>query len=168
MIKENKDINLDIFAHRLGIIKIEKLNIFSINYEFNDNRINRIASNEGSEVTYREMNINNFRKFLSRETHDFLSYNLTSLYILRDGNYLDIKNIFSIINNTEVNLGRGGSQKSHIISPLDFRLSSYLMAMFNFDYNLIKNLNTFDSITKDKYLSYKDMSKKKDRLFKDN
>lgn len=30
------------------------------------------------------------------------------------------------------------------------------MAMFNFDYNLINNLNTFNYITKDRYLSWLD------------
>jgi capsule polysaccharide export protein KpsE/RkpR len=30
------------------------------------------------------------------------------------------------------------------------------MAMFNFDYNLIQNLNTFNYINKERYLSWKD------------
>jgi hypothetical protein len=39
--------------------------------------------------------------------------------------------MFASINNCCVNVGRGGSQKAHMISPIDFRLSCYLMAMFN-------------------------------------
>jgi hypothetical protein len=53
-------------------------------------------------------------------------------------------------------VGRGGSQKAHALSHLDFRLSSYLMAMFNFDYNLIYSLNSFNFMGKDRYLSYMD------------
>ena len=50
-----------------------------------------------------------------------------------------------------------------MLSPLDLR-RTYLMAMFNFNYNLINSLNTFDYISKDKYLSYKDNSFKFKRI----
>jgi hypothetical protein len=76
------------------------------------------------------------------------------MYILRGGNFLDMKNIFSMVNGNQTNLGRGGSQKAHMLSPLDFRLSYYLMAMFKFNINLISYLNTFDEIGKDRYLSW--------------
>lgn len=111
------------------------------------------------------MNIEEFMKLINSENINFLEYNKKSLYILRKGNFLDIKNIFSNINKCRVNLGRGGSQKAHILSPLDIRLSTYLMAMFNFDYNLINSLNTFNSISKDRYLSWKDSTIKKN-IFK--
>jgi hypothetical protein len=58
------------------------------------------------------------------------------------------------INDCYVNLGRGGGQKAHIISPLDFRLSCYLIAMFNFNYKLVNCLNTFNDLNKDRYLPY--------------
>ena len=38
---------------------------------------------------------------------------------------IDIKNFFARINNKGVNVGRGGSQKAHPLSSLDFKLSSY-------------------------------------------
>ena len=69
---------------------------------------------------------------------------------------IDIKNLFAKINNKDVNVGRGGSQKANALSPLDFRLSYYLMAMFNFDYKLISSLNSFNLMSKDRYLSYMD------------
>jgi len=43
-----------------------------------------------------------------------------------------------------------------MISPLDFRLSCYLMAMFKFNYRLISYLNTFNIVTKYRYLPYID------------
>ena len=58
-----------------------------------------------------------------------------------------------------VNVGRGGSQKAHALSPLDIRLTTYVMAMFNFDYNLISSLNSFNTMGKDRYLSYIDNHK---------
>lgn len=51
--------------------------------------------------------------------------------------------------------------KAHALSPLDFRLSCYLMAMFNFDYNLISSLNSFNIMSKDRYLSYMDKPRPK-------
>jgi hypothetical protein len=71
---------------------------------------------------------------------------------------LDIKNIFALVNGLEYNVGKGGSQKQQGLSPLDLRLSVYLLSIFSFDYKLIKRLNLFDEMDKDRYLSYKDMS----------
>ena len=85
----------------------------------------------------------------------FLVYNKYTLYIFKEGSYLDIKNIFSKINGFDTNIGRGGSQKAYIISPLDFRLSCYLMAMFKFDYKYVSYLNAFNVVSKDRYLPYK-------------
>jgi hypothetical protein len=83
-----------------------------------------------------------------------VEFNKYTIYIARGGNWIDIKNLFTTIKNKNVNVGRGGSQKSHALSPIDFRLSTYLMAMFNFDYNLISSLNLFNMMSKDRYLSY--------------
>ena len=88
-----------------------------------------------------------------------MDYYKNSLFIVRGGNFIDIKNLFAVIENQTVNVGRGGSQKAHGLSPLDFRLSSYLMAMFNFNYKLISSLNSFNVMTKDRYLSYMDKHK---------
>jgi len=53
-------------------------------------------------------------------------------------------------------LDDGGGQKAHILSPLDIRLSCYLLAMFNFNHEVISYLNIFNNITKERYLSYKE------------
>lgn len=71
------------------------------------------------------------------------------MYILRNGNFLDIKNLFA---NSNYFIGRGRGQKLHLISPLEFRLNCYLLAMYNFDFKLINELNMFYRITKDRYL----------------
>ena len=44
-------------------------------------------------------------------------------------------------------------QKANILSPLDFRLSCYIIAMFDLNYKTISNLNGFNSLPKDIYLS---------------
>jgi hypothetical protein len=101
------------------------------------------------------MNSQNFMVFLNGENNDFYKYNKESLYILKGGNFLDMKNLFSIVNRDQTNIGRGSSQKSHALSPLELRLTSYLMAMVKFNFDLISKLNLFDDMGKDRYLSYK-------------
>lgn len=156
IIKESRCVNVSEISEVLGILKIEKLNIFFIDYNRDSDIIDYTLVNKGSKVIYIEMKPEYFVKFINWETHKFLDYNKDSLYIVRGGNYLDIKNLFAKINGYDTNLGRGGSQRAHVLSPLDFKLSSYLMAIFKFDYKLINYLNAFHDIDKDRYLSWRD------------
>jgi hypothetical protein len=151
-VKELKYINLDELSKRLGAFGIDKLTIFSIHYEY-ESSINTIRSEKGSIINYVEINSDKFMNFINFND-EFLKYNKDSLYILRNGNFLDIKNIFAYVSGYKINIGRGGSQKAHILSPLDFRLSTYIMAMFNGNYKLISYLNTFYDLSKDRYLSF--------------
>jgi len=147
IIRELKYINLNEVSNILDYMKIDKFNIFSIDNNSESNTINLVSADKGSKVTYIETGWECFIEFLT-------------LYILRGGNYIDIKNLFGLINNHKVNIGRGGSQKAHMLSPIDFRLSCYLMAMFKFNYKLISCINTFNDISKDRYLLWKDRSSK--------
>jgi hypothetical protein len=160
VVKELSYINLDKLSKVLAIMHIKELNIFSIDNNLLEMRV--IRRDNGSLITYTEMRQEHLIELLDfdKEKADFLDYNRYSLYILRDGGFLDIKNLFSGINGYETNIGRGGSQKAHILSPLDFRLSSYIMAMFNFNYGLISKLNAFNSLEKHRYLSYLDKTPK--------
>jgi len=161
IVRDVSCINLNDLSMILKHMKIYKLNIFYIGDGTGEklNTINYIGTNDtkhGSKINFIEMTDEQFILFLNNEENNFIEYNKYSLYILKKGNFLDIKNLFAKINGFDVNLGRGGSQKAHLLSPLDFRLSAYLMAMFDFDYELISYLNTFNDIGKDRYLSYLD------------
>lgn len=149
-INELKYVNLDTLSLVLNTIGIKELNIFSINKKC---QYNAIKSVKGAKINYAEMSCDMFMKCLNSDV-DFTDYNRNSLYILRDGNFLDIKNLFSSINGFKINIGRGGSQKAHILSPLDLRLSAYMMAMSNCNYKLLSSLNSFNELSKDRYLSY--------------
>jgi hypothetical protein len=157
VINELSYVNLNELSKILAAMKLKELNIFSI--DDNVEKINIIRKDNGSLISYIELRREQFTTILNSKA-DFLSYNRYSLYILRNGGFLDIKNLFISINGYETNMGRGGGQKAHILSPLDFRLSSYLMAMFNFNYGLISNLNAFNDLEKDRYLSYLDKTSK--------
>jgi hypothetical protein len=61
--------------------------------------------------------LDKFVDFLNVKSNNFMDYNKDSLYILRGGNFLDIKNLFAAIGDDCVNIGRGGSQKAHMLSP---------------------------------------------------
>lgn len=155
IINESKYIELLEFSKILDGFNINKLNIISINNECKPNTINIIRTNEDSLIMYIEMDSDTFIRFINMDDH-FMEYNKNTLYILRKGDFLDIKNIFASINGYQCNVGRGGSQKAHILSPLDLRLSSYMMAMFIGNYRELHSLNTFNYLSKARYLSYMD------------
>lgn len=153
VINESIDINLYKLSKILNHVNIKELNIFSIHKSDTDSVF--IINEQGSSITtYIEVGIEDFLVKLDKLELDFFKYNKNSLYIIRDANFVHIKNLIKKINNCNVNIGRGGSQKSHILSPLDLRLSSYLMAMFNFNYDLLSSLNTFNFLSKDRYLPF--------------
>ena len=165
VIKELKYASLDNISKMLHFMRIEELRIFSIHNEL-DIKPTFVSTNKGSLVEYMEVKLDSFTTFLNLNTPNFLDYNKHSLYIIRGGNYVDIKYLFKTINKQEVNLGRGGSQRAHMLSPLDFRLSSYMLAMTGFNNNLVNELNTFNYISKDRYLSWTDKLKYLSKLKK--
>lgn len=152
IVNKKANINLHDLSYRLSLSKIKKLLIFSISEVDNDTR-EIFEFIEYSEVTYIEMSKNQYKDMLMN-SEDFMEYNKHCIYIFRDANFSDIKNIITNIYHSEINLGRGRSQKLHMLSPLDFRIASYLMIMFNYNYNYISSLNTFNCLTKDRYLPF--------------
>jgi hypothetical protein len=111
-------------------------------------------------INYIEIGTEDFVKFLNLGSHNFLDYNKDCFYILRNGSYIDVNNILTNISGCSAKVGRGGYKKAHMISPLDFRLTSYILAIFNFNSKLISSLNTFNDISKDRYLLYYDVNNK--------
>jgi len=158
IVKEITEISLSRLSKMLSCMEIDELCIFSIDPNNTSDKIDTIKVKEFSTILYMELGLEKFTELLNNPKVDFKEYNRNSLYIMRNGSYIDVKSMLTKINNCEVNLGRGGSQKAHIVSPLDFRLSCYLMAIFNFNYKLISYLNTFNSLDKERYLPYIDKS----------
>ena len=89
-------------------MNINKLNIFSISKSNVEESLN--FSFDKNEYLYFEVGISSFLKIL--EIENFLEYNKNSLYIFRDMNYYEIKNIVTKIEDCTVKIGRGSSQKS--------------------------------------------------------
>jgi len=90
VLKDLHTIDLDQLNKILSIMKIEKLAIFSISAKTLD--VNCVKNTKDSNVSYVEIELKDFIKTLNNN-NSFLDYNKDSLYILRDGDFLDIKNI---------------------------------------------------------------------------
>lgn len=153
VVNDYSEINLSNLTHILGNMNIDRLFIFSINLT-DKIQLEKFVFNGESNIIYLEIGVKKFIDFIGENPKEFWNINKNALYILRDGNYTDVKYILSQIGEFGLNLGRGGSQKSHVMSPLEIRLSSYIMAMFNFDYTAISSSNAFNSLSKSRYLPY--------------
>lgn len=129
---------------------MEKLYIFSI--VIDETMEYKLV--ETPQVKYIEIGFKYFiENYLeSSNNADFWKYNKSTLYILRDSNYSHIKEMFTIIQDTKVKLVRGSSQKSHIVSPIDFRLSSYMLILCNMDFKKFNAENSFNYANKNRYL----------------
>lgn len=113
------------------------------------------------EIKYIEIGLVYFvQNFLSADYSKFWEYNKKTLYILRNGTYSDIKEIFRKIDNRDVQIIRGADQKGHVLSPNDFRLSCYLMILNNMNFSKAYFSNGFKDLKKNKYLpSYNDYNR---------
>lgn len=142
-------VNLDDLSVILSIMNINELNIFNIGGR---EGMEIIKTKGPSTVNLFDISVEKFIEFLNMD--DFMEYNKNSLYILKNSNYINAKQLFTKINGCNTNLGRGGSQKSHIVSPLELRLNSYLMGIFKFDIKKISSLNAFNFLPKNRYLPF--------------
>jgi hypothetical protein len=153
MINSTIETNLQNISNLANTMNIKNFYIFSIvaceTLEFEITSVQ-----EPCNVHYVEIGLKYFvEKYLPNpENIKFWEHNRDTLYILRDGVYSDIQELFVKIQDINVKLVRGASQKSHMVSPVDFRLSCYLMILFNMDSDKFMKNNSFNLLTKDKYL----------------
>lgn len=133
-VRETQKVKLFDLSKILNRMMIDELNIFSISKKYRLNNVNIIRNKEPSIVNYIEIRPQDFANQLNNKDLDFVNYNKKSLYIFRNNNFIHIKKVFNKINGIYTNICSAPSTKSHMISPLDFRLCCYLMAMFNFNY----------------------------------
>ena len=145
-------INLPLTRVLLDNMNINKLFIHSINLSNDITHEEFIIKSDNSFIIYSEIGINHFIHTLSQPNSDFLKWNKYSLYILRDGSYSDVKYIFSLIGESGVFLSIKSDQKSHVLNNLELRLSCYLLAMNNLDYEFVSSKNVINYLAKYKYL----------------
>lgn len=72
--KEYQVVDMDSFIKALDIMKIKKLNIFSISNKFED-KIKITSNNINSSIRYIEISRESFVLFINNNNADFLNYN---------------------------------------------------------------------------------------------
>ncbi len=138
----------------LEYLSIKFTIIFSINLRDDiEEEMFSIKSGEFS-VVYIEIGINYFIDTLNEDPSRYVGLNKNILYIFRNATYFDINYILSQAGEYGINLGRGSGQKSHNVSPLELRFMSYLMAISNFNYSFIYEINHFNTLPKSRYLPF--------------
>lgn len=154
VINNTSEINLSSLTYVLDNMNINRLVIFSINLTNQIHMEKFVLNGDYTELVYIEIGVEQFIEYISENPKEFWDVNRDTLYVLRDGSYTDVKYILSQVGEFGLNLGRGGSQKSHIMSPLELRLSSYIMAMFDFNYRTVLHANQFNCLSKERYLPF--------------
>lgn len=145
--------DLETISKLASMMNIEQFYIFSI---FPDKDLEyQIQEVElPSKVNHITIGLNFFMENILGGEQDeaFWNLNKSSLYILKDGNYSDLRRIFTSVKGIKTSLVRGSSQKAHLVSPIEFRLSTYLMILSNMDFKKVTRQNAFQNIKKDRYL----------------
>nr|QJQ35301.1 hypothetical protein [Fusarium ficicrescens] len=153
VINETIDNDLVHISNLLNVMDLDAMYIFSINFD-DSIQFEVFELEHRSNVKYIEVGLRFFiENYLENPNNeDFWPYNLKTLYILRGGNYSDLQELFTTIQNTKVRIVRGSSQKSHVVSPVDFRLSCYSLILCKMSYKKFNSYNSFNSMQKDRYL----------------
>lgn len=138
-------------ADLVNHMNLDSLNIFSISIN-NTMDYEYLELNSPSNIKYLEMSALFFMEnILDNPDYDFWKYNLNSLYIVRNGNFSDIQEMFISVQERKTKVVKGNSVKAHMVSALDFRLSSYLMILCNMDYKLYYKGHSFNKVNKTEY-----------------
>lgn len=95
-----------------------------------------------------------FIEILENYDNNFTDFNKHSLYIFNNSDFLNIKRVFSKNGTYNINISKEGGQRAHIVSPLEIRLFSYLLAIFNCQVNVLYNKIAFNKFDNNKYIPF--------------
>jgi len=149
-LRNSVDVDLWNTSAHLNTLNIEKLNIFSIEPKLNV----QITVSDFDNIKLIEIGFDDFMdQYMDTLDSDKLwKENSYSLYILRDSNFSDLYEMFKTFS-TSKKLIKGNSQKRHFLSPTDFRMSCYMLLLFNLNFNHFEKENDFRIIKKSVYVS---------------
>lgn len=122
-----------------------------------DVEVNTYSSHIHMNFTYIAVTIEELFVYINNGsiplTGDYLS---KTFFIFNGFTWYDIINNFK--HNTGINISGGSGGKRHLLSPLSLRLSGYMLAMFRFNFNLLKLNLLFDMVDKDKAYPKRDLT----------
>jgi hypothetical protein len=154
--KEDFKFLISDLAYFLKKFGIKKLNLFHIKNDKEGEKTKPFIRKfrlENCGRTFYALSIKDYIEILAKCTGaEFTLYNTYFLYILENGNYTDLKRMLTNIGGIKVDIVRGSSQKAHILSPLEIRLSFYISAMLECHYTKIYSINSFNTLDKNRYL----------------
>jgi hypothetical protein len=153
--KENYHINIFELANLLAVLNLRRLNILKIRDNDENKCIYNFLLNEPCKINYLDLNLDAFLKLLafpSEGPSNFLKYNKHSVYILKNMNFSDLKRVLTNVEGCNVDIVKGLSQKTHILSSMECRLSLYITAILNCNYSKIASLNAFNVLSKTRYI----------------
>lgn len=152
ILNENIDNDLIEISNLIQAMNMDTLFIFDIILS-NTLKCEIVELESSPNIKYIKIGSSDFiDTILNNDSYDFWKYNKNTLYIFRNGCYADIKDMFDYSYTNKVNIVRGSSQKAHLISPIDFRLSCYLLILCKMNYKKFNSINSFNYLSKDKYL----------------
>jgi len=101
----------------------------------------------------------NYIPMINSSSFNFSEINKYCLYIFLDLSWIELISMFK---SEDINIivSGGSPTKRHLLSPLELRLSSYIIALFNMNSIEASNYNNFRHISKDRYLPLFDLSNK--------
>jgi hypothetical protein len=134
-------------------MSLEKFYIVNINLE-NSDIVHTGEVDSPTPIKYIDVGLKFFMEnfFNGESSSVFWEANKHTLYILRNANYSHVKEIFKEMEHINVDVVRGSVQRSHVVSPIDFRLSCYMLLLFNLNFNKFVMENSFNNISKDRFL----------------
>ena len=140
-----------------GIIN-SKITKIILNQDVFDNypKANQFMSHN-TDLTFTILGFKGFWDILDNK--QFNSINRNSLFILNDINWSSFIALAKS-SNPSLRISGGSAGKRHLISKLNSRINSYLLAIVNLDYPKLNAFNDFDSDDKNRYLPYFDFSSK--------
>lgn len=145
--------------YHLKTLNLDILNIFIITDKpYHSKKKNKVNFNEPRLLTIQVITTTDFQNLVS--SSDFNDINLNNLYILDGISWHRVVKLL-ISSDVSVAVSGGSAGKRHVISKLDNRLISYLLAMFDLDASKLNAANNFDSVEKIKYLPFMDFSNKR-------
>lgn len=158
-IRDDITMNTELLRNNLKFLNINTLNVFYISdLDIYKTMENKFYFNEPRQLLLQIIDYTGFKKLIS--SNNFNELNQNSLFILDNQEWSHIVKL-CITSDASITISGGSGTKRHIVSKLDARFISYLLAIFNLDSNKLIAFNNFDSVEKNYYLPYMDFSNKK-------
>ena len=156
-VRDNIAIDSYYIRHCLKTLNIDSLIILYISDKPKHSEYKVYNYNEPRVLSIHVLGTKELQNMISGDL--FNEINQTCLYILDDIKWYHMVKLF-IASKKGLTVSGGSTAKRHVVSRLENRFISYLLAIFDLDSNKLNTFNDFDAVNKTRYLPYYDFSNK--------